>query len=99
MNTTAAPGSESRRPYEFYSPPDGSSYTARENLADILRRELLGPQDDEEEVLEIPPTARYLVGRIAPRRLDRDNPGSQDPDAVDVADLAVTVHRLPRVQL
>ncbi len=46
--------------------PDGRSWTARENLTDILRRELLGPADGPDEVIEVAPDTRYLVGRIAP---------------------------------
>ena len=36
--------------------PDGRSWTARENLADILERELLGPLNGPEEVMTAPPT-------------------------------------------
>ena len=32
-------------PYRLEYEPDGSSWTARENLADILERELLGPDE------------------------------------------------------
>ncbi len=49
--------------------PDGSSYTVRENLADILERELLGPVDGPEELLPVSPRQLYLVGHIAPWKL------------------------------
>ena len=49
----------------------GRSWTARENLADILERELLGPMNGPEEVLDGVPDSVYLVGRIAPFKLDR----------------------------
>ncbi len=50
---------------------DGTSYTVRKNLADILARELLGPADGDEEVIDVSPTERYLIGRIAPVKLLR----------------------------
>jgi len=62
----------SERPtYALTVEPDGTSWTARENLADILGRELLGPADGPEEVLEAPPDTRYLLGRIAPAKLSQ----------------------------
>ncbi len=43
--------------------PDGRSWTARENLTDILSRELLGPADGAEEVSTAPPdTATWSAG-------------------------------------
>ena len=66
-----------RAPYPLLHEPDGRSWTARENLADILHREILGPADGDEEVIEVAPDVRYLLGRIAPVRLT-DAPG--DPD-------------------
>ena len=87
--TTTMPGPtpSPRPPYELAHEPDGTSVTARANLVDILRRELLGPHDGDEEVLDVSPVARYLVGRIAPTRLNRTDPGPDDPDAIDVYDL------------
>ena len=58
-------------PYRLEHEPDGRSWTARENLADILERELLGPANGPEEVLDGAPDAAYLVGRIAPVQADR----------------------------
>jgi hypothetical protein len=48
---------------------DGSSYAVRENLADILQRELLGPIHGPEETLPFSPRSQYLVGHIAPVKL------------------------------
>ena len=45
---------------------DGSSFVVRENLLDILERELLGPIQGSEEVLPYSPRSQYLVGHIAP---------------------------------
>jgi len=68
---------------------DGSSFTVRENLADILRRELLGPADGPEEVLTVSPRMRYLVGHIAPVRLESDPHDEAAPAAAAAeADLA-----------
>ena len=55
--------------YDLAFEADGTSWPARENLTDILRRELLGPADGDTEALEVPPDTRYLLGRIAPFRL------------------------------
>lgn len=51
---------------------DGTSFAVRENLVDILERELLGPAHGPEELLPISPRAQYLVGQIAPVKLDSD---------------------------
>lgn len=82
-----------RPAYELAFEPDDTSWSARENLADVLRRELLGPADGDEEVLETPPDTRYLVGRIAPTRLTDggDKPQSAEQsaagdDGVDLGD-------------
>jgi hypothetical protein len=67
-----------------------SSYAAREELAGILERELSGPLNGPEEVLDGVPDVVYLVGRIAPRKLtgkgdpadaDTDEPGTDVGDA------------------
>jgi Helicase conserved C-terminal domain len=67
-----------------------SSYAAREDLVGILERELLGPLNGPEEVLDGVPDVVYLVGRIAPRKLtgkgapadaDTDEPGTDVGDA------------------
>lgn len=48
---------------------DGTSFSVRENLADILGRELLGPIHGPEEVLPFSPRSQYLIGHIAPVKL------------------------------
>ena len=67
-----------------------SSYAAREELAGILERELLGPLNGPEEILDGVPDVVYLVGRIAPAKLsgkgapadaDTDEPGTDVGDA------------------
>jgi hypothetical protein len=55
--------------YELNFDLDGSSFAVRENLADILKRELLGPIYGPEELLPFSPRAQYLVGHIAPVKL------------------------------
>lgn len=55
--------------YELNVNPDGTSWTARENLTEILRRELVGPLGGDYEVLPVDPATAYPLGRIAPRRL------------------------------
>ncbi|MCC3766072.1 DISARM system helicase DrmA [Streptomyces sp. UNOC14_S4] len=76
--------------YRLASDPDERSWTVRENLVDVLERELLGPADGPEEILEGAPDAAYLVGRVAPVRLmdGRDDPTQADSDdaATDVGD-------------
>lgn len=76
--------------YRLQHVPDGRPWTARENLADILNRELLGPANGQHEILDTAPDSAYLIGRIAPYKLtsDRTIPGSADtgqPD-LDVGD-------------
>ncbi|WP_278262837.1 DISARM system helicase DrmA [Nocardia sp. AG03] len=71
-------------PYLLARDPDGRSVTARENLADILERELLGPAGGPNEILAGPPDSAYLIGRIAPARLT-DRGWDEDP-ATDVGD-------------
>jgi Helicase conserved C-terminal domain len=69
-------------PQEF----DGaSSYQARDELAELIGRDLLGPWDGEHEVF--PPRApgpceRYLVGRLGPRHDPRSSREAAG-DAVD----------------
>ena len=78
-----------------------SSYAAREDLVGILERELLGPLNGPEEILDGAPDVVYLVGRIAPRKLtgkgapadaDTDEPGTDVGDADEAkADQGVPV--------
>ena len=58
----ARPGREERPPLALAHEPDGRSWTARENLADILERELLGPANGPNELLNGSPDSAYLVG-------------------------------------
>lgn len=46
-----------------------TSITVRENLVDILARELLGPIRGPQEVLPFSPRSQYLVGHLAPVKL------------------------------
>lgn len=65
----APPTGEEAATFDLLHEPDGRSWTARENLVDLLERQLLGPLRGEDEVIEDPPDTFYLVGRIAPVRL------------------------------
>ena len=86
--TATTPG-RAKPPYALTHQPDGTSWTARENLADILARELLGPDGGDEEVLDVPPDSKYLIGRIAPVRLtdEPEVPSVDDDDADSTVDL------------
>ncbi|SHT65323.1 helicase domain-containing protein [Mycobacteroides abscessus subsp. abscessus] len=64
--------------YELTFEPDGSSFTVRENLVDILERELLGPIHGSDELLPFSPRSQYLVGYIAPVRLSGATAGNDD---------------------
>lgn len=85
--TTHSPVSEPRQTHEYrlaYE-PDGSSVTVRENLVDIVQRELLGPAGGPEELLPISPRQMYLVGHIAPVKLAEnriDVVGVEDGEAL-----------------
>lgn len=72
--------------YDLTNAPDGTSWTDRENLSDILERELLGPAHGDDEYLEAQPDALYLVGRIAPAKLIGKGGVTLAEDAEDVAD-------------
>lgn len=80
-----AGGRSVRREYELTAPPDGSSWTDRENLTDVIRREFLGPAHADDELLEAQPDALYLVGRIAPAKLQatREAVATVDPADTD----------------
>ena len=51
-----------------------ASVSARAGIVEVLKRELIGPAECEEEILSSSPDQRYLLGRIAPTRLT----GAQD---------------------
>ena len=65
--TTEAAGPQSS--YALAYELDGSSHAVRENLVDILERELLGPIHGPTETLPFSPRSQYLVGYIAPVKL------------------------------
>lgn len=71
--------------------PDGRSWTARENLVDILERELLGPANGPDEILDGVPDSAYLVGRIAPVRLTGGPSGQDDPGEAGSEEAATDV--------
>ncbi len=76
---------DKRPEYRLAHEPDGRSWTARENLVDILERELLGPANGPEEVLDGVPDVAYLIGRIAPVRLQAGKSDPRDADSEDAA--------------
>src|SRR4051794_26526467 len=82
------PAAISRREYRLVYEPDGRSWTARQNLSDILERELLGPAGGPEEILEGAPDAAYLVGKIAPVKL---SVGTSDPSEADADEASTDV--------
>lgn len=65
---------------------DGTSYAVRENLGDIIERELLGPISGPEEELPFSPRSRYLVGHLAPVKLSAGSVSAIAPE--DAGDLA-----------
>ena len=63
--------------------PTNRSRQARERMLAELRRELMGPSEPEEAVSEFP-TARYVVGRLAPAKSENnDRDAVVDPDQND----------------
>lgn len=78
--------------YELNYELDGSSHAVRENLVDILKRELLGPIHGPEETLPFSPRSQYLVGYIAPVKLRgkataAPEDGGEDPLRPDVLEV------------
>jgi len=74
--------------YVLNFPTDGTSSGVRENLVDILERELLGPINGDEELLPFSPKQMYLVGLIAPVKLtDTDGSALVQDDADDLAEV------------
>jgi hypothetical protein len=76
--TETAEGSDAT--YELTYQPDNTSFTVRENLVDILERELLGPVHGPQEVLPFSPRSQYLVGHIAPVKLTGAAPAGDDTE-------------------
>jgi hypothetical protein len=67
-----------------------SSYQVRDELAELIERDLLGPWDGELEVLpprSAGPGERYLVGRLGPRH----DPQSEMDAAGDAVDTEISV--------
>ncbi|MEU7906315.1 DISARM system helicase DrmA [Actinoplanes sp. NPDC049118] len=81
--------------YVLSHEPDGMGATVRENLVDIVERELLGPRNGPEEVLLESPRQLYLVGHIAPVKLDGERLDDRVEDAVlaDVQEESVHAQR------
>ncbi|MBY6676546.1 helicase [Rhodococcus sp. BP-332] len=80
----------SQEPYRLNVDLDGSSFAVRENLADILERELLGPIYGPHELLQFSPRSQYLVGHIAPVKLLRPTSASslsEDDTAQDLTEV------------
>ena len=88
VTSTAEQAPRERAAYDLSHTPDGTSWTARENLTDVIEREILGPRDGDEEVLDVSPEVPYLVGRIAPVRLlaPAEDSGIAEPMLDDDAD-------------
>ncbi|AWS44509.1 DISARM system helicase DrmA [Streptosporangium sp. 'caverna'] len=80
MSTPQIPHHEQRQ-FRLAHEPDDQSWTARENLVDILERELLGPAGGPEEILDGVPDSAYLVGRIAPVRLTTSKDDPEDAES------------------
>ena len=69
--------------YQLAFEPDGTSFMIRENLVDILERELLGPIHGLTEVLPFSPRSQYLVGLIAPVKLTTGKAVAYQDDEID----------------
>ena len=81
--------------YVFEEEPGPTSASVRAGLLEILRRELLGPAEGDTEVLTTQPSQRYLLGRIAPTRLQNaaETPAaetSEDGEGIDPLDAAAS---------
>ncbi|WP_415853871.1 DISARM system helicase DrmA [Sinomonas sp. G460-2] len=74
--------------YALNYPTDGTSLAVRENLVDILERELLGPINGDEELLPFSPRQQYLVGLIAPVKLTNTSGSAlEQDDAYDLTEV------------
>lgn len=79
---------DAQESYELNYDLDGSSYAVRENLVDILQRELLGPIHGPAEMLPFSPRSQYLVGHIAPVKLVGSATASpNDSDGSDLVEV------------
>lgn len=79
--TASSTGPTATVAYDLVVDPDGSAWTARENLTEILRRELLGPLYGDNEVIPVSPDTAYPLGRLAPQRLTPEANETEDDDA------------------
>ena len=88
MSTSSTdPNAPARSAYQLKYELDGTSYAVRQNLADILSRELLGPADGDDEIIDVSPTEKYLIGRIAPVKLHRSRQSPMtDADRAEAID-------------
>jgi hypothetical protein len=91
MSDVASNTVDPRATYVLSHALDGTSLAVRENLADILERELLGPIHGPKEVLPFSPRSQYLVGHIAPVKLAGGNgdavPDEGEPDRGDLIEV------------
>ncbi|GJO02303.1 helicase [Mycobacterium marinum] len=69
--------------YQLNYESDGTSFTVRENLVDILERELLGPIHGPDELLTFSPRSQYLIGYIAPVKLSGTTTADSDIENTD----------------
>ena len=83
MSSSADTSTKTDVNYELAHQPDDTSYVVRENLVDILERELLGPIHGPNEVLPFSPRSQYLVGLIAPVKLNGGRPSPGHDEGVD----------------
>lgn len=76
--------------YELTYELDGSSYAVRENVGDILQRELLGPVNGPSERIPFSPRSQYLVGHVAPVKLtSQSSTTAADDDGGDLAEVRI----------
>src|SRR5699024_8693158 len=85
--------STGKRTYELPIPfsDEPTPLEVRENLAEILRQQMIGPSGGEDEVLtaRVQPVSIYMFGRIAPVMLGDSSPSEEEPDAAVLADADV----------
>jgi hypothetical protein len=63
---------------------EATSYQVRDELGDLIRRDLLGPWGGEQEELPVGPRERYLVGMLGPRPRARSG-GTEEAQDVDAS--------------
>lgn len=88
MTEATTEGAGPQASYELNYELDDTSYAVRENLVDILERELLGPIHGPAEKLPFSPRSQYLVGHIAPVKLvGTKSASSDDSDGGDLVEV------------